>query len=952
MTHKTNSLLHGYIDSEKYSRGLYTPTLITNNPETGSNLKSQLRELLNGCESYWLNVAFLTNSGLAQIRGLLVELDQQNVKGKIIISSYQFFTEPIALENIHKLKNVEVRLSQEINSHAKGYIFKSHGHFDIIVGSSNLTKNALTENNEWNLRISSTIDGSIYEEVFNEFYYTWNKSTELTPDVIRSYNEKYLKSTNIKPTVIDQDVKYSKTISPNSMQKEALQRLNELRRQGESRALIISATGTGKTFLAAFDVQKVKPKKMLFVVHRLSIAKKAMETFQRLIGDKVSFGLYSGGETDTEADYLFSTIQTVSRDTHINNFNPSLFDYIIIDETHRSGAASYQKLINYFKPAFLLGMTATPERTDGYDVFKLFHNNIATEIRLNQAMEEKLLCDFHYYGVSNLNIDDSDNKNLENFTRIDYQWQAKKVLEQAKYFGVDNGNTRGLIFCSSLDHCYGLDHWLSMLGLNVKVIDGNTPQENRDHYFDLLEKEGTEKLDYLISYDVLNEGIDIPKVNQIILIRPTQSAIVFVQQIGRGLRKADNKEFLTIIDFIGNYRNNNFMIPVALFGDKSFNKDRLRKMMVKIDRFTPQNCTINFDRISKQRIFDSIDKARLDSKRLLDNDYQYLKRKLGRPPFMTDFTESGERDPYTYVTYSKSFASYLKKSDPDRVMSITNEQFKVLNYLSTEVNNGKRLTETIILDILLKQESATIAEISKVHTELKISHREEDIKHALHNLNFGFNRNHKVYIKLIDVVNDRIYFTETANEWVKSNREFYEFFEDNIQFGLSLFSSNGNSETIEGFVLHEKYSRKDFCRIANIPNNEESVIYGYKPYMHCIPIFVTLKKDLNISKATQYEDYLISKNELHWMSKHSRNKKSKDIIDFMTNDYNKRPVLLFIQKSKAENDFYFMGKINPRMDIENFRETTIDNKGVVEVNWILQSECPEDLFEYFNANIK
>jgi superfamily II DNA or RNA helicase len=240
------------------------------------------------------------------------------------------------------------------------------------------------------------------------------------------------------------------------MQIEALKNLKNLREDKKNKALIISATGTGKTYLSAFDAKAFKPKKLLFVVHRLTIAKDSLKTFRRVFGKDKTMGLYSGEKRELECDFVFSTIQTISKSTHLENFSKTHFDYIIIDETHRSGADSYLRLIDYFEPKFLLGMTATPERTDGNDIFQLFDHNIAYEIRLNRAMEEEMLSPFHYYGVTDLLIDNNEIDNKSTFNLLVSNERVNRIIEQAKFYGSDNGITRGLIFCSRKNEVFEL----------------------------------------------------------------------------------------------------------------------------------------------------------------------------------------------------------------------------------------------------------------------------------------------------------------------------------------------------------------------------------------------------------------------------------------------------------------------------------------------------------------
>jgi superfamily II DNA or RNA helicase/HKD family nuclease len=946
----TESLEFGFLDSGKNQKGFLSPRLITNNLQSNDLMKNVLRATLSNCDEYFINVAFITVSGLAQIRGVLVELDERNIKGKIVVSSYQYFTEPLALSYLMKFKNVEVRLISEIDSHAKCYVVSKKNYHDIIVGSSNLTKQALTHNNEWNLQVISSSAGDIYHQLNHEFNFTWQKAKRLTPELLNWYTALYFQNKRVRPYVSEpeQYKKYTVDIVPNSMQKKALDNLINLRENGAERALIISATGTGKTYLSAFDVKRYNPKKFLFIVHRRSIAKAAMETFKSIMPGHITMGLYSGEFTDTQNDYIFATIQTLSRKEHIEKFDPQQFEYIVIDETHRSGSSSYQMIIDYFKPKFLLGMTATPERTDGYDIFKLFHNNIAHEIRLNQAMKDDLLCDFHYYGITDIKLDNRK-ASKDEFTTLEYLNQAQHVLDKVKYYGADSEVISGLVFCSGVRQCRFLADYFAKNGYRVQVIDGDTPINQRDDYFDRLELQGSdEKLDYLFSVDVLNEGIDIPKVNQVVMVRPTQSAIVFVQQLGRGLRKANNKEFLTVLDFIGNYEDKNFLIPVALFGDRSFNKDKLRRLMVNIDQHTPISSTINFDLIAKEQIFKSIDATSLHQKKFLDSDYDYLKRKLGRIPLMCDFLFEEERDPYTFVNYSKSYARYLVNKEISSTR-LNEDSLRMLDYLGMEVNNGKRVIESAILNELLINGHFNLTDLSKLEAEFNIKISDEDIESALNNLNFRFNKNHKVADFIITDKAGLVNFREEFKAVLTVNPFFMDLFVDNVKFGIEYYKRNTSSGIREnGFELYSKYSRKDFSRIANLDANEEAVIFGYKIYSHIIPLFVTLKKDMKISKATQYEDYFINQKQFHWMSKHSRNLKSKDILTFLNNDFDSRPVMLFIQKSKLENDFYCMGRLKPA-DNPNFIEGKIDGKSVVQITWELEHECPQNLYEYFNA---
>ncbi|MGL5058212.1 MAG: DEAD/DEAH box helicase, partial [Fusobacteriaceae bacterium] len=418
----------------------------------------------------------------------------------------------------------------------------------------------------------------------------------------------------------------------------ALKKLDELVESGENKALIISATGTGKTYLSAFHVKKFNPKKFLFIVHRENIAKAAKKTFQNIFGDEKTMGLYSGNKKGTE-DYLFSTVQTLSKQEHLNKFHPEYFDYIVIDETHRVAAESYQKIIKYFKPKFLLGMTATPERTDNCDIFKEFDHNVAYEIRLQRALEEEMLVPFHYYGVTDIETDNEINEEKRVFNYIPKNERVDKIIEKAELYGCDNGDIRGLVFCSKIESAIYFSNEFNKRGYRTLSLSGANTIEERESAITRLQTSSFEKLDYIFTVDIFNEGIDIPKINQIIMLRGTESHIVFIQQLGRGLRKSKDKDYLTVIDFIGNYKNN-YLIPIALFGETSYNKDNLRSLMVKGNSMLPGSSTVNFDEISKERIFHSIDQSKINQKSNLLEEYKFLKAKLGRSPMMVDFLEN------------------------------------------------------------------------------------------------------------------------------------------------------------------------------------------------------------------------------------------------------------------------------------------------------------------------
>lgn len=963
------SLQTGFLSRSIPSYSGYVPQLLVNDKSEGKKVLSTIIQELNECQEFWFSVAFITTSGVASLIETLIDLENRDIKGKILVSQYLNFTQPEALRKLLQFKNIEVKIAVDSAFHSKGYLFKKGEVYDLIIGSSNLTANALSSNVEWNLKITATPISHIIFNAIKEFTSEFAKAVVVDSDFIANYELLYVEQFTFNKILKNKLIISSrKEITPNSMQVEALFNIEQLRVQAKTKALLISATGTGKTYLSAFDVKKVNPKKFLFVVHRLNIAKASMRAYKIIFGNFKTMGIYSGTRKELEADFIFSTIQTISKDENLKQFNPRHFEYIVIDETHRASAESYQKILNYFNPEFLLGMTATPERTDGLDVFKLFDYNIAYEIRLHKALDENILSPFHYYGVTDISVngklleENADFKFLASEERID------RIIEKASIYGCDNGNVRGLIFCSTVAESKALSKEFNQRGFKTISLSGENNEEDRAKAIVQLESDEKEnQLDYIFTVDIFNEGIDIPSVNQIIMLRPTQSAIIFVQQLGRGLRKIDDKEYLTVIDFIGNYKNN-FLVPIALYGDTSYNKDSLRKLMSSGSNLIPGTSTINFDRISKDKIFEAIDTANMQLKRDLVNDYKLLKFKLGRIPMMVDFIEHGSRDPFLYASYSKSYFNFVVDLEDSLKPLLDVNEKKLLELFSNEINNSKRVEESLILNCLIEFGEINISELKDlVKKEYEYDLSEETIQSCINNLNFKFiteNKNkklvtvHEIYgFNILNKVGNQIIIDESFSKTLK-NLTFLKFLKDNVNYSIQTFNKLFvKTKFIEGFVLYRKYSRKDVFRILNWKSNPLAQnVGGYlvSDNKKKCPIFVTLNKNENISSSIMYDDGFIDSSTFKWDSKSPRTLRSPEIVLFKEKP-NEIQLPLFVQKNNDEGiEFYFMGDIKP---INNsFHQTTMKNpKGielsVVKVKFSMNHPVESSIYEYLTSKI-
>lgn len=953
----------GFVDENTESFLDYRPSILTNEPALNEKVLSTLLDELRACESFFLSVAFITSGGVASLFGTLLDLEAKGIKGKILVSEYLNFTEPEALRKLLQLSNVDLKIARDTDFHSKGFLFTHQAYYTIIIGSSNITHGALTKNKEWNLKVTAHKDSELFKLTISEFDAVFQKSFTVTEDYLTKYafihnSEKKLRQ-GLRKAILDTE---HKPIVPNEMQELALTNLSALRLAGKRKALLVSATGTGKTFLSAFDVVNVKPKRMLFLVHRQNIAQKAMESFQTIIGSSVTFGLYSGKHKNNNADYLFSTIQTLCREEHLNQFPSDHFDYIVIDETHHALAPSYQKIVDYFKPKFLLGMTATPERTDGLDVFALFDYTIAYEIRLHDALAHDMLVPFHYFGIAEIAVDGrllDGNATIQDLNRKD---RVQHIIDKINLFGTDDGITRGLVFCSKNEECQYMSSEFNERGFKTIALNMNSSPDERSRAIDLLETDDLEiKLDYIFTVDIFNEGIDIPRVNQIIMLRPTTSAIIFVQQLGRGLRKREGKSYVTVIDFIGNYQNN-FLVPIALYGDKSYIKDNLRKLVNRPEKSIVGASTIYFDHIVKERIFHSIDTGKLQEKRKLVEAYNSLKGKIGIVPSMMDFIEHGERDPFQYVmNYDSYYAFQLIQKE--KIHEVSKDDLFLLTFLSKEVLNPLRFVDIHLIKTVLEKGSISIHDYKKIHLSFSKFELEQNVlEHAIHHINGGFititENKKKVSIQqcrnyeLVKVTGELIEIGTTLNQLCKF-ADVRNYLLDICHYSIHTLMKQSDDFGKNDFIVNQRYSRKDAFRVLKW--NENPIAQNVGGYMvekdkkDCA-LFVNYNKDDGISATTKYHDRFVSRNEFIWVSKNKRKLNSPDVRAILNQASYAMRIPLFIKKSNTEGiELYFLG------DLKLIENSAVEKKipddhdklvSVVEMNFMLDKPVEKSLYDY------
>lgn len=587
---------------------------------------------------------------------------------------------------------------------------------------------------------------------------------------------------------------------------------------------------------------------------------------------------------------------------------------------------------------------------------------IAYEIRLQDAMEEDLLCPFHYFGITDLDIiadaGKSFEEKVENFRYLTSEERVENVMKQAEYFGYSGDRVKGLIFCSRIDEAKELSKKFNDKGWRTLVLSGSDSEEARAVAIERLAGEESEDaLDYIISVDIFSEGVDVPEINQVIMLRPTESPIVFIQQLGRGLRKAENKEYVVVLDFIGNYRNN-FMIPIALSGDRSYNKDNIRRYVTEGGRVIPGASTIHFDEISRKRIFQAIDNANFSDIKLIRENYTNLKNKLGHIPALADFDKYGEMD-VLRIFDNNSLGSYYKflvKYEKEYTIRLSEDEEKAIEFISKKLASGKRIHELELLKRTLQYRHGIIGRLrkhlsEKYHCEMD-EHCTENVINMMTN-EFPRGAAKKTYAQCVFLKKEQDdYGISDSYEKMLQNPEFCAILEELVDFGIARYKVNYSHQYQDtNLVLYQKYTYEDVCRLLNWEKNEvPQNISGYKydKKTRTFPIFINYDKKENISDTIKYEDRFIAENRLIAISRSRRNMNSKDVQNFLKSTERGIDVQLFVRKNKEDKmskEFYYLGRVIATGNAKQFVMPNTD-KTAVEIEWELETPVREDIYQY------
>lgn len=652
-----------------YETEYYTDA-ITGGQDKRMYLYYQLINSLKQADSVDIVVSFLMESGVRMLLGELDNALKRGAKIRILTGNYLGITQPSALYLIkHRLgEQVDLRFYNEKNRsfHPKSYMFHYKEYSTIYIGSSNISRSALTSGIEWNYRFSSKTDTQNYEKFYNTFVDLFeNHSVVIDDDELKRYSKNWHRPAVSKD--LDrydlQDNETSNDIvlfEPRGVQIEALCSLENTRAEGARRALVQAATGVGKTYLAAFDSKKYE--RVLFVAHREEILKQAAESFKN-VRDSDDYGFFDGESKCTDKSVIFASVATLGRNEYLNNkyFASDYFNYIVIDEFHHAINDQYQRIVNYFNPQFLLGLTATPERMDGRNIYEICDYNVPYEISLKEAINKGMLVPFHYYGI----FDDTDYSKLhivrgrydEKELNETYIGNVHRYELIYKYY-CKYGSRQALGFCCSKEHAREMAREFSSRGIPSVAVFSDASGEYTEKRNVAIQKLKNGEIRVIFSVDMFNEGVDITSVDMVMFLRPTESPIVFLQQLGRGFRKCRGKEFLNVLDFIGNYEKAG-RVRFLLEGKSSTHGEVYHPSDILL---FPDDCLVDFD-MKLIDLFAKMDRKHLKLRDQVINEYFRVKEFLGKRPSRLDlFTYMDDNIYETAIRHSKDnpFKKYLE----------------------------------------------------------------------------------------------------------------------------------------------------------------------------------------------------------------------------------------------------------------------------------------------------
>jgi superfamily II DNA or RNA helicase len=872
------------------------------------SLVSQLKQEILHADRVDILVSFIKWSGIRIIKDELEEFSKRG-KLRIITTSYLGATDLKAIQYLLALPNTEVRVSfdtKRTRLHAKAYIFhRESGFGGAYVGSSNISNPAMTDGLEWNVKICQYETVHLWEKI-NATFETYQLSKEF--DLISSDDlprlDKALKQERSSGNTIQDTHLAFFDITPYPYQHEILDKLEAERRlHNRRRNLVVAATGTGKTVIAAFDFKRFSDKKnrprLLFVVHREEILTQSRAVFRNILRDQNFGELWVGNHTPAHLEQLFVSVQTFHARKLWNEIAPEFYDYIVIDEFHHAAAASYQKLNEYFTPQILLGLTATPERADGLDILKYFNGHIGAEIRLPDAINRKLLSPFQYFCITDQvdysqvrwsrgGYDKNELKNLLTGNDI----RAKLIIEKATKLLLDIFQARGICFCVSQEHAHYMAGQFGKHGVKAMALTAQTVDDTRKQAIAQLRNR---EVNFLCVVDLFNEGVDIPEIDTVMFLRPTESLTVFLQQLGRGLRLCDGKDYLTVLDFIGQaHQKFNFEIRFrALLGQTSHRvEDEIKHSFPSL----PSGCVIEMEKEAQRYVLENIRKALSHAnKNQLVSRIASFTLDTGLPVTLENFVEYHRLeldDIYKKSSWSRlcALAGVGPEFDvPDEAVLAKGLRRFCHN------NSAPQLIKllSVLQDNLEEIAVGTLPiEMKRLLTMFCFSVWNNKPPGDNFWENFAALQRNKVLLgEAIELISLLIKKAETVVHSIESPPSC----------PLSVHACYTRDEILAGL---------DFLTFKKRSNVREGV--KYLPDIQTDVFFITLNKtEKDYSPTTMYNDYALDETRFHWQSQSTTSDTSPTGKRYVNHQKKGSHVLLFVREQKKKNNlacpYYFLG---------------------------------------------
>ena len=942
--------------------------LIINEKAKFMNFFVHLKNELMTCKKFYFIVSFIKYSGIQLLISTLDELEALGIKGEIITSVYLNITDPKALSKLLSYKNIKVKIYNNSNEsfHTKAYLFEKEKYHTCIIGSSNISQSALYSAEEWNVKLTDNDFFDIYNQSFNQFQKLWNSNEAigLTEDFIGKYEE-YREKNKPQNTFDYRKIQTEKKkFIPNSMQTEILEKLKSTRESGNNRGLVVAATGTGKTYLAAMDVKEFfknrKNSSFLFIAHREELLENAIRVFSDILHiEKENFGRIFSGNKEVGHNMIFASIQSL-RNCY-KDFISDKFNYIIVDEFHHASASSYEKIIHYFKPEFLLGLTATPERMDGKDILALCDYNLVGEMGMRKAMEKDLIVPFHYFGVNDITVDYEkipykngkyDEEILSNDLSVSIR--TDYIVEKMKKFGYDGKYMSGIAFCQNIKHALYMKNEFFRKGYKSELLTSKTNLTERSK---ILESFRNKEIEILCVVDILNEGIDIPDINLLLFLRPTLSSTVFIQQIGRGLRKAAGKDFVTIIDFIGNHKKDYLITKV--FSDEIHNKSFLYEKKEKIieqikNQFSniPGASYIELDRICQERIIDKIEKINFNSRNILKEMYNEFKNDIGKSP--EEFLEISDFDSnielfVELVTKVGSFYEAQVQFENDNFIKyyrMKNPKTDLLAYMEKKIRLCEPFTYLTVKFFLKSKYEGQNLRNKYINSEILLSEYKKyfSIKDEFKN----FYLLERIFNELIEdeILEADLYGYKISKKYeaifYEEDKNFEKRLSDLINLGLNEFRKNDIEEFNDNVLItHKEYKRIDLQILLDSKVPKGTWRAGYANTEKDICLFITNDKSHIMQENLKYDNSLHSDEIIQWISQPKTYHSSSVGQMFIKHREKNMKVHIFARKyafmnGNKTNPFIYLGQADYYRSFGDKPMTIL---------WKLRRKLPQELIQ-------